>query len=439
MSRRPLPGTFWRLWTASAVSNLGDGMFVIALPLLATRLTDDPISIGLIAAFFTIPWLLFALPVGALIDRSDRRRVMVTADLCRGALVGGLALVAAFSDVQVWMLWVLAFGLGLGEVFFDSGSQTILPALVPGEQLERANGYLYATEVAANTYLGMPLGSVLFAAVVWLPFGVDAVSFVVAALLAASVRGSYRPATADPRPRSLAGEVRSGLDWLLHHPLLRALALAVTLMNLAFAATQATFVLFATRQLHISDRSFGPLLAIIGTGSLLAGITGGRIIQAAGRRSTMLAAALAPALTSASIALWPTTWLVIAMTTVQAFATTLWSILAVSLRQQVVPDELFGRVNSIYRWLSTGAMPLGALLGGVLASAYGLRAPYVAAAGLLALASVAIAVTLTTDALSSSTRAAGIAAMITNDTTNGTLGTDDTPVSLERDPLDELL
>ena len=157
MSRRPLPGTFWRLWTASAVSNLGDGMFVIALPLLATRLTDDPISIGLIAAFFTIPWLLFALPVGALIDRSDRRRVMVTADLCRGALVGGLALVAAFSDVQVWMLWVLAFGLGLGEVFFDSGSQTILPALVPGEQLERANGYLYATEVAANTYLGMPL------------------------------------------------------------------------------------------------------------------------------------------------------------------------------------------------------------------------------------------------------------------------------------------
>ena len=186
MSTSPLPGAYWRLWTASAISNLGDGVFVIALPLLATRLTNDPISVSLIAAFFTIPWLLFALPVGVILDRVDRRQVLVVADLFRGALVGGLALVAAFSDVQMWMLWVLAFGLGVGEVFFDNCSQAILPSIVPENQLERANGYLYATEVATNTVIGMPLGSAFFAFAVWLPFGIDAASFVLAAAPKAS-------------------------------------------------------------------------------------------------------------------------------------------------------------------------------------------------------------------------------------------------------------
>ena len=103
-----LPGAYWRLWSAAAISNLGDGVFAVALPLLAARITDDRVSVGLIATFFTIPWLLFAIPVGVLIDRSDRRRVMVTADMCRASLVGALALVAAFSEVQIWMLWVLA-------------------------------------------------------------------------------------------------------------------------------------------------------------------------------------------------------------------------------------------------------------------------------------------------------------------------------------------
>ena len=430
------------------MSNLGDGVFVIALPLLATRVTDDPVSIGLIAAFFTIPWLLFALPVGVVIDRSDRRRVLVVADLCRAALVGAMALVIAFGDVQIWMLWALAFGLGVGEVFFDSGSQTNLPTIVPDEKLERANGLFYATEVATNTFIGMPLGGALIAIAVWLPFGVDAVSFIVAAALAATLRGSFRPihAPSQATSSSLLADMRGGLRWLLDHAVLRSLVIVVALMNLAFAATQATFVLFAKDELNISDRAFGPLLALVGVGAVLAGLTGGRIIDAVGRRTAMVTAALVPAVTSALIGLFPFTWLAIPLTALQAFATTVWSILAVSLRQLIVPPHLFGRVNSIYRWISTGAMPLGALFGGVLAAKYGLSAPYFAASGLLLLASVAVFSRLTSSAVA----AAIVVRLNTGSTSTSTpdemlttevlpISTlDETPLSLFRDPLDDL-
>ena len=441
MTDQPLPGAYWRLWFAAAISNLGDGVFVIALSLLATRITDSPLSIGLIATFATIPWMLFALPVGVIIDRVDRRKVLVIADLSRGVLVGGLAVVAAFWDVQIWMLWLLAFGLGVGEVFFDNGAQTILPAIVPRDQLERANGYFSAAEVTTNTFLGMPLGGALFAFAVWLPFGVDAASFVVAALLAASLRGSFRPTNSVPST-GMIDDMRGGLRWLLGHRLLRTLALVVTVMNLAFATTQATFVLFAQQELHISDNAFGPLLAVIGAGSLLGGIIGGKVVGLFGRRASMLTAALTPVFTSTAIALWPVTWFVIAMITVQAFATTVGSILSVSLRQQIVPGQLFGRVNSIYRWFSTGAMPLGALLGGVLATAFGLRAPYFAAAALLLIASLLVATGLTNAALSAAlTQYSPVTTEPTfaTDVDTEDHDTDDTPVSIDRDPLDDLL
>ena len=422
------------------MSNLGDGVFVIALPLLATRVTDDPVSVGLIAAFFTIPWLLFALPVGVIIDRSDRRRVLIVSDLCRAALVGAFALVVAFGDVQIWMLWLLAFGLGIGEVFFDSGSQTILPAIVPEAQLERANGFFYATEVATNTFIGMPLGGALIAVAVWLPFGVDAASFVLAAALAATVSGSFRPtatapASTEPRPVaiSIVTDMRAGVRWLLDQAVLRSLVVVVALMNLAFAATQATFVLFAKDELNISDGAFGPLLALVGLGALVAGLTGGKLIEAVGRRAVMVTAALIPAATSALIGMFPNVWVAIPLTALQAFTTTIWSIVAVSLRQQIVPTHLFGRVNSIYRWISTGAMPLGALFGGVMAGAYGLRTPYFAAAGLLMLASAAIITRLSPQALDAVTPLPLLAEAPVFE------ASDETPLSLTRDPLDVLL
>ena len=391
-----LPGAYWRLWSAAAISNLGDGVFAVALPLLAARITDDRVSVGLIATFFTIPWLLFAVPIGVLIDRSDRRRVMVTADVCRATLVGALALVAAFADVQIWMLWVLAFGLGVGEVFFDSTSQTIIPAIVPGEQLERANGYSYATEIATNTFLGMPLGSVLFGFVVWLPFGLDAASFVAAAALAASLHGTFRPSSGGPTGQSMTQSLRAGVRWLWHHRLLRNVAIAAGTANFAYGATQATLVLFALEELGIRERLFGPVLALVGAGSVLAGFTGGRVIGRLGRRSTLIAVGVLPVLTCAATGLFANAWLAVPMYAIQAIASTLFTIVTLSLRQQLIPDHLLGRVNSVYRWFAAGGMALGALAGAFVADGFGLRAPYFVAAALLLVPLVIVMATFTT-------------------------------------------
>jgi MFS family permease len=426
-----LPAPFWRLWTANAVSNIGDGMLVAALPLLATRVTDSRISIGLISAFLGIPWLLFALPVGALLDRSDRRRVLISADLFRAALIGGLALVAAFADVHIWMLWVLAFGLGVGEVCFDSASQAILPAIVPSDGLARANGLRDAVEVAGNTFVGAPIGSVLFAVAVWLPFGIDAASFVVAVLLVSTLRGSFRPATVG-LDVGWRRQIRTGVRWLWRHRLLRNLALALSITNFSFAACESTFVLFATEELGIGTRGFGLLVAIVGAGSIAAGLAGGWLVQRMGRRFAVLAASFSPVLTMVAIGLVPVTWWVVLMTTVQAAMITVWSIIAITLRQQMVPDHLFGRVNSVFRWFSWGALPLGALFGGVVAQVFGLRAPYFAGAALMLVAFVVVATHITERAI-----ATAIAANARREPHPAAF--DDTPDGIVRDPLDDVL
>ncbi len=424
-----LPAPYWRLWTASAISNVGDGVLIAALPLLAARVTDSRVSVSLISTFFAIPWLLFALPAGALIDRADRRRVLVTADMFRGVLIAGVAVVAAFSDVQIWMLWILAFGLGVGEVFFDSTSQAILPAIVPSDQLQRANGLRYSVEITGNTFVGAPLGSVLFAAAVWLPFGVDAASFVTAATLAATLRGSFKPVGQESR-QGWRREIRTGFRWMWRNPLLRNLAVSLGLTNLAFAACESTFVLFATEELGVSDRMFGGLIAIVGLGSVLAGLAGGWLVAKVGRRFAILVAAFTPVVTMLAIGTVPVTWWVVLMTTVQAVMITIWSIIAVTLRQQIVPDHLFGRVNSVFRWFTWGSMPVGALIGGLIASRFGLRAPYLFGAATMFLAYLLIVAQL---------RERNIQAAIAANAPTPLVTLDPTPLAIDRHPLDEIL
>ncbi|MFZ4719177.1 MAG: MFS transporter [Ilumatobacteraceae bacterium] len=430
-ARTRLPGAYWRLWTASAISNTGDGILAAALPILATRITDNSLSIGLISTFFAIPWLLFALPAGTIIDRVDRRSVLIAADLFRGVLVGGLALVAAFGEVQMWMLWVLAFGLGAGEVFFDSTSQTILPSIVSSEQLGRANGLRYSAEITGNTFLGAPLGSLLFAVAVWLPFGVDATSFVVAALLAASLRGKFKP---DRAKLDLGWrfEMRQGVRWMWRSKLLRNLAIALALTNMSFAMAESTFVLFATEELGVSDTLFGVLLAMVGAGSVVAGIAGGWLVDKVGRRFAILVAAFVPVVTMTAIGSIPVTWWVVLMLTVQAMMITVWSIIAVTLRQQIVPDHLFGRVNSVYRWFSWGAMPVGAFIGGLVAHRWNLQAPYFVGAAVMLVAYLLVVTHLREPAIR-----AAIAA--NNPPEPEDRSGDVTPPHLDRHPIDEAL
>ena len=396
--RARLGRAYWRLWTASAISNTGDGVLIAALPLLAASVTTDRISIGLVSTAFTVPWLLFALPAGAVVDRSDRRRVLVITDVCRALLVGAVAVVAAVADVQIWMLWLLSLGLGIGEVFFDSTSQALVPSLVAPDHLERANGLRWSAEIAGNSFVGTSMGSILLGVAVWVPFGLDAATFAVAAALAVSLRGALRvaPAAETERPPSTwRADIREGMRWLWSHTLMRNLAIAIAISNLAFAACESTFVLFATERLGVSDDMFGPLIAVVAAGSIGAGLVAGSLVQRMGRRFTVLFVSLAPAVTMLAIGTVPITWWVIAMTTAQAALITIFSVVTVSLRQQAVPAHLFGRVNGVFRWFSWGAMPIGAFVGGVVADVFGLRAPYFAGAILMVAAWSLIVLTVT--------------------------------------------
>ncbi len=377
-----LPPAYWRLWTASTISNLGDGVFLVALPLLASRLTRSELSIAFIGVAAALPWLLLSLPIGAIVDRVDRRLLMVRADVFRATTVGALAIAVATDHTQVWMLWIAAGCLGIAEVFFDNASQAMVPSIVPVELLEKANGRRFAAEIAANSFVGTPIGSVLFVAAMWLPFGFDALSFAMAAILVFTLRISTTPPAriGESRPR-LRTDIAEGMRWLSRHRGLRGLALAASLSVLGMEMTAAIFVLFAQDLLHISDRWYGALIAIGAVGAVVGGLVAERMSRRIGSLSIIYSIVVVWVLCMLAEGLWPRLWVSAVATVAMAFGTTVWNTVTVSLRQRIVPANLFGRVNSVYRWLVWGSISIGAALGGLVAHQFGLRAPFFVGAG----------------------------------------------------------
>jgi MFS family permease len=371
------------LWTASTISNLGDGVFLVALPLLASRLTRSELSISFIAVAAALPWLLLSLPVGALVDRIDHRLLMVRADIFRAVTVGALAVAVATHHVHIWMLWLAAGLLGIAEVFFDNASQAMVPSLVPVELLEKANGRRYASEITANSFVGTPIGSVLFVAAMWLPFGFDAASFTLAAFMVLTLRATTTPRAhpADPRPR-LRVDIAEGLRWLSRHRVLRGLAIAASLSVLGMQMTAAIFVLFAQDLLHLSDRWYGALIAIGAVGAIGGGLVAERITKMLGSLTIIYGTVLVWIACMFAEGFWPRLWVSAVATVAMAFGTTVWNTVTVSLRQRIVPPHLFGRVNSVYRWLVWGSISVGAAFGGIIAKLFGLRAPFFFGAGL---------------------------------------------------------
>jgi MFS family permease len=381
-ARVALSPAFWRLWTASTISNLGDGVLLVALPLLASRLTRSELSIAFIGVAAALPWLLFSLPVGAFVDRIDHRLLMVRADVFRTLVVGALTIAVASDNAQMWMLWVAAACLGVAEVFFDNASQAMVPAIVPIELLEKANGRRFAAEIAANSFVGTTIGSVLFVAAMWLPFGFDALTFAIAALLVSTIHiaSTPRPVASEAR-RPLRTDIADGLRWLSGHKVLRGLALAASLSVLGMQMTAAIFVLFAQDLLDLSDRWYGLLIAIGAIGAVGGGLVAERLTKRLGSLRIIYGTVILWILCMFAEGFWPRLWVSAIATTAMAFGTTVWNTVTVSLRQRIVPANLFGRVNSVYRWLVWGSISIGAALGGIVAREFGLRAPFFMGAG----------------------------------------------------------
>jgi MFS family permease len=376
---------FWRLWSASTLSNLADGLVKIALPLVAATLTDSPALVAGVALAVTLPWLLFALPAGALADRVDRRVAMLAANVVRAAAVAAVAVAVAFglgsSVAAVWVLYLVALLLGTAETVYDTCAQSILPQVVARDRLPRANGRLIAAELTANEFVGPPLGGLLVAAGTAAAFATPAALWAAAVGALLLLRGRF--SVPRERPTTVRADVAEGLRYLRRHRLLRTLATMTGLFNLATNATFAVFVLYAVgpgSAMGLTEAAFGLLFATIAAGSLVGALLADPLIRRLGR-SRSLALGILGGVGLVGVAALTTNPVVIAAAfLVGGITNALWNVVAVSLRQRITPDRILGRINSSYRLVAWGTRPLGAAAGGLLGELLGLRAVFAAAA-----------------------------------------------------------
>ncbi|MFJ3405962.1 MFS transporter [Promicromonospora sp. NPDC090134] len=380
-----LPARYWRLWWAGAVDSVGNGALVTALPLLAVTLTADPRLVSLVTAASFVPWLLFALPAGAVVDRYSRIGVMRSAQVFQAVVVTALAVLAAAGAVDVVTLIVGAFLVGVGQVGFGIASQSVVPEIVEHRQLARANARQYLAATVGQGFVGPPVGSLLFGLAIALPFGLDGVALVLSALLLTRLRGGSRA-------RGSAGSARpavlEGLRWLVGHRLLRTLALLLGVNTFCFQLGNVTLVLLATGELGVGAAGYGVLLAVAAVGSVLGGLLAARLGTVLGQIPALVAALGVNAVVFVLLGLSPDAWVLAALLALSGLATAVWNVLTVTLRQELVPLALLGRVNSVYRLLGWGLIPLGALAGGLIAHEIGVRAGYPVAGVLRAVALV---------------------------------------------------
>jgi MFS family permease len=402
---QPLGRDYWRLWAAHSTSNLGDGISSVAYPWLASAVTRSPLLIATVAVVSRLPWLVFTLPAGVITDRFDRKKIIVAMDVSRGILALAVAIAVmsqsaklpSLDDVATngagetqWFLYlvlvVTALLFGCAEVLRDNSAQTLLPSVVKDEQLESANGKLWSAEFVMNSFIGPPLGSLILGIAIFMPFYIDAATFFISAGLIATLVPSLRPVEDLKKSEKLnfRAEIKEGFGWLWGHELLRPMAIILGTLNGIGALTAAVFILFAQEILNTSVFVFALLGTAGAIGGTLGGILGPKISARIGSGPSLFLVLISGPITSVVLGLtssWQIFWILSALTTVFAV---LWNVITVSLRQSIIPTELLGRVNSVYRFFAWGSIPIGTLLGGALVDIlensvnreFALRSPY---------------------------------------------------------------
>ena len=426
MSKK-LGSSYWRLWTATAISNLGDGISGVAYPWVASAVTRSPLLIAAAGFASRLPWLIFTLHAGVITDRFDRRKLIVAMDAIRGVLtliVGAIVLLnkdslpslndlSSVTDLETnWPLYITlvitAFFFGLAEVLRDNSAQTLMPSVVEAENLEKANGRMWSAESLTHSFIGPPLGSLLIGVAIYLPFFVDAGTFFVSVALIASISGSFKPIQEKSREKiNFKSEIKEGFRWLWSHDLLRPMAIILGALNLLGTMVAATFILYTQEVLNTSVFVF----AVLGTAGAVGGIAGGLIapkisVKIGSGPSLWLSLVMGPigAVIIGTTSAWQVVWVVLLF---QSFFSILWNTITVSLRQSIIPSHLLGRVNSVYRFFGWGSIPIGMFLGGGLVTIaqyfvsreMALRAPYFVGAALGVLLFIFAAPRLTTKAI----------------------------------------
>ncbi len=369
-----LGGSFRWLFAASLINNVGDGVVLAAGPLLVASQTRDPFLVSL--ALFTeyLPVLLFALIGGVAADRFNRQRMVILADLGRALVLVVLVATIVTGVVSIGIVLATLFVLGAAETFADSASSTLIPSIVAREDLGIANARMQGAFVLANQLLLPPVGAFLFAVGPALPFSANTICFVLGALLISRVvvpRGAVRIVRTGVR-----SELVEGIRWLLGHPPMRTLALTIFAFNVTFGAAWSVLVLYASDRLGMNEVGFGLLTTAVALGGLIGTAAYGSLERRFSLADIMRVGLLIETFTHLSLALTTSPEVALAVLVVFGAHAFVWGTTSTVVRQRAVPDAVLGRVGGAYRVAITGGMVIGTPIGGLLATVYGLTAPF---------------------------------------------------------------
>jgi predicted MFS family arabinose efflux permease len=369
-------GTGFRwLLSSSWLSNLGDGISIAAGPLLVASLTDDPLLIASAALLQWLPPLLFALFAGALSDRLDRRRLVVTMDLLRAVILAGIAASIVTGTVSIGLVLVALFLLGTAEVFADNASQTLLPMLVRRDDLAIANARLQTGFITLNQLAGPPLGAALFAIGTALPFVGQGILVAAGALLVGRIR--LPPHRREPAEvRHMRHEIAEGIRWVRHHPAVRTLVLTIFIFNITFGAAWSVLVLYAGERIGLGPVGFGLITTVSAIGGLLGTVSYGWITRLISLGNIMRIGLIIETLTHLGLALTTRPEVAMAIFFVFGAHAFIWGTTSITIRQRAVPTALQGRVGAVNSVGIYGGLVIGSALGGLLARAYGVTAPF---------------------------------------------------------------
>ena len=383
-------GGFGRLWSAAVISRFGDALRGAALPLLAVSLTDRPLLIASVTACGYLPWIVFGLLGGAVADRVDQRRAMWTVDAVRALLVAAFAMAVALGHASILLLIALALALTTLQTLFDNASTALLPTLVDRAALSSANARLMTGQQIAGGLIGAPVVPLLIAAGAAVPFVADAGTFLLAAALVASLRAGAPERAPRPAGGTLRGEIADGLRTLWCDRPLRGLCAATALCNIGMGALIATLVVLVTGWLDAGTAGYAAATTAYTVGGLAGGVLNRRITARLGPLRSVLLAGLVQIAALVVMGSVRSLTAVVAALTVFGFMGMLWNVNTTTLMQQRTPADMLGRVSSAFRTLAVAGAPLGALLGGLTATAWGLNTPALLTAAFFVLSVIAL-------------------------------------------------
>ncbi len=372
---------FNRLFSASVISNLSDGLLAVAAPLLAISLTKDPILISMLSAFVMLPWLLFAIPIGLIVDRSNKRLLITFTNSIRFITAGLVALAISTDTITIYWLLLATFLIGTCEVATDTAAQSLIPVILEKKNFEKANSRMNIAETVIQNFIGAPLSGFLYATAIVLPFILNSLGFLIAAFFVFMIpahlisQGSSAE-TPVTEKKSFISEIKFGLNYLWNDRPLRRLVATTTSLGFFYSLSTSTLILFITEILEVQAKYFGVLMAGAGSGGVLGGILTPILSKKFGRGAVLAIAIFISSITVIFQGLSPNVWVFGVIGFISTFAITNWNILLMSCYQVLIPADLYGRIHGARRTFVWGVMPIGALLGGVIAQS-GLRLPLI--------------------------------------------------------------